>query len=126
MRYTFPVLNDSPHPTNQIALENRTRYTLLVDRRRTLHEIYRLTERTVQHPKWEEVSAQYFELELLMSAQLDCAEGICSGVCRAANNVLEQRVCEAYRQLSTLAKVWVALEDGENMGAVLKRLETDN
>lgn len=120
------MLNDSPHPTNQIALENRTRYTLLVDRRRTLHEIYRLTERVMQHPNWEEVSAQHFELELLVSAQLDCVEGLCSGVCRAANNVLEQRVCEAYKQLSTLAKVWVALEDGEDMGAVLKRLETDD
>ena len=124
MRYTFSVLNDSPHPTNQIALENRTRYTLLIDRRRTLFEIYKLTERIVQHPNWEEVSAQYFELELLISAQLDCAEGMCGGVCHAKNDVLERRVCAAYRQLSMLAKVWVALEDDRDMGTVLRGLGT--
>ena len=62
-------------------------------------------------------------MELLLSARLDCAEGACSGACHAANDVLEGRVCEAYRQLSTLAKVWVALEDDSDMGAVLRRLE---
>ena len=120
------MLEGSPHPTNQIALENRTRYTLLTDRRRALHEIYRLTERIAQHPRWAQTSAQYFELELLLSAQLNCAEGLCSGVCRAANNILEQRVCKAYRQLSTLAKVWVALEDDGDMRAVLRELEADD
>ena len=126
MMYTSIVLESSPHPTNQIALENRTRYTLLTDRRRALHEIYRLTERIVQHPRWAEASAQHFELELLLSAQLSCAEGLCSGVCHAANNVLEQRVCAAYKQLSTLAKVWVALEDSWDMGKVLRGLEADD
>ena len=125
MRYTKSVLESSPNPTNQTALENRTRYALLVDRRRALHEIYRLTERTVQHPRWEEVSAQYFELELLISAQLNGAEKICSGVCRAEIKVLEGRVCEAYRRLSVLAKVWVALEDDQDMGALLERLEAE-
>ena len=119
------MLEETPNPANQIALENRTRYALLVDRRRTLFEIYKLTERILQHSRWEEVSARYFELELLLSAQLDCAEGLCSGVCRATNDVLERRVCEAYKQLSTLAKVWVALEDEEDMGAVLRKLEAD-
>ena len=118
------MLEERPNPTNQIALENRTRYTLLVDRRRALHEVYKLTERILQHPRWETVSAQYFELELLLSAQLDCAEGACSGACHATNDVLEGRVCEAYRQLSTLAKVWVALEDDNNMSVVLRRLES--
>ena len=117
------MLEESPNPTNRIALENRTRYTLLVDRRRALHEVYKLTERIVQHPRWEEVSAQHFELELLLSAQLDCAEGACSGACHATSDVLEGRVCEAYRQLSTLAKAWVALEDESDMGAVLRGLE---
>ena len=124
MRYSKSVL-DSPNPTNQIALENRTRYTLLVDRRRTLHEVYKLSERIVQHPHWQEVSARHFELELLLSAQLDCAEAICSGVCRAEIKVLEGRVCEAYRRLSVLAKVWVALEDEQDMRVVLRGLEDD-
>ena len=117
------MLEGSSHPNNRIALENRTRYTLLIDRRRTLHEIYKLTGRIVQHPKWAEASTRYFELELLVSAQLDCAEGLCNGVCRAANNVLEQRDCESYRQLSALAKVWVALEDDQDMWALLRNLE---
>ena len=119
------MLEETPNPANQIALENRTRYALLVDRRRTLFEIYKLAERILQHVRWQEVSTRHFELELLLSAQLNCAEGICSGACRATNEVLEGRVCEAYKQLSTLAKVWVALEDEEDMGAVLKRLEAD-
>lgn len=120
------MLEESPNPSNQIALENRTRYTLLVDRRRALHEVYKLAGRILQHPRWEAVSAQYFELELLLSAQLDCAEGACSGACHATNDVLEGRVCEAYKRLSTLAKVWVALEDNEDMGAALRGLETDS
>ena len=120
------MLEESPNPANQIALENRTRYTLLVDRRRALHEVYKLTERILRHSRWREVSAQHFELELLLSAQLDCAEGACSGACHATNDVLEGRVCEAYKQLSTLAKVWVALEDGNDMGAVLRGLESDD
>lgn len=100
----------------KIAAANRTRYTLLCDRRRVLFELHKLAEAVRTHPEWLNKVRAVPGLEGMVNDQLEQTScELCSRACQANNAVLTNDVCRVYRGLSALAKVWVKLEAGRDL-----------
>ncbi len=101
---------------HKTAVINRTRYTLLSDRRRALFELHKLTESVRMHARYETAAACCSGLDGLVSDQFAHTSGaLCGRACQASNPVLERDVGHLYGSLAALAKVWVALEDAQDL-----------
>lgn len=101
---------------HKTALTNRTRYTLLCDRRRALFELHKLTEAIRLHPRYEAAKERYLGLSGLVDDQFARTSGeLCGRACQASNLVLERDLTRLYRSLAELAKVWVGLEDAQDL-----------
>ncbi len=101
---------------HKTALTNRTRYTLLCDRRRALFELHKLTEAIRLHPRYEAETAHVSGLAGLVSDQLARTSGdLCGRACQAGTPVLERDLARLYRSLAELAGVWVGLEDVQDL-----------
>lgn len=102
---------------------HRERYQLLIERRRALLELDRLTDRIDDHSAWRDACRADPELAAaleLRRSDLDCE--LCTRACRAGSDELLCDVRRIYRGLVDLARVWVALEDG---GSVRSAFEGD-
>lgn len=100
---------------HKTALTNRTRYTLLCDRRRALFELHKLTEAIRLHPRYEAAKARYLGLSGLVDDFARTSGELCGRACQASNPVLERDLAHLYRSLAELAKVWVGLEDAQDL-----------
>lgn len=101
---------------HKIALTNRTRYTLLNDRRRALFELHKLTEGVRLHPGYEAATVRYPGLGGLVSDLFARTSGeLCGRACQASNPVLERDIRHLYSTLAELAKVWVGLEEAQDL-----------
>lgn len=99
---------------NHIATANlnRERYDLLLERRRALLELDKLTGRITAHPRWDETLKQDNEIMNALEGHIDllgCA--LCTKACQLKNQMLLCEVQRIYKSLVILSKVWVGLED---------------
>jgi len=101
---------------NQTAEKNRTRYTLLCDRRRAIFELHKLLDAVRTHPRWPDAATRYPGLEGLVTEPLTSpAFTLCARASQADSDALGRDVRTLYRSLSLLSKVWVGLEDGSDL-----------
>lgn len=101
---------------HKTAAANRTRYTLLSDRRRALFELHKLTESVRTHPGYALACKRYPGLSGIVDDQFARTTGkLCGRACQASRPVLERDVRQLYRSLSELAKVWLALEEARDL-----------
>ena len=101
---------------HKTALTNRTRYTLLCDRRRALFELHKLTEAIRLHPHYEAATQRHPGLSGLIDDQFARTSGeLCGRACQASNAILERDLAYLYRSLAELARVWVSLEDARDL-----------
>ncbi|ADI13490.1 hypothetical protein [Truepera radiovictrix] len=103
------------HTARNTAATNRTRYALLCDRRRALFELHKLAEAVRAHPNYATAARTVAGLEGMVAEQLEATS---CNLCRAGKadpEALQRDVCRLYGGLSSLAKVWVYLEDGRDL-----------
>lgn len=101
---------------HKTASANRTRYTLLSDRRRALFELHKLTESVRTHPGYALACARHPGLGGVVDDQFARTTGkLCGRACQASAPVLERDVRHLYGSLSELAKVWLALEEARDL-----------
>ena len=101
---------------HKTAVTNRTRYALLNDRRRALFELYKLTQTVRSHPRYAAETEAHVGLVGLVDDCLASTSGdLCGRACQASLSILEHDVRRLYRSLTELAKVWVALTDGNDL-----------
>ena len=94
------------------ATLNRERYDLLLERRRALLELDKLSSRIITHPRWNETLQQDSEIAAAWDGHLDllgCA--LCDKACQLKNQMLLCEVQRIYKSLVVLSKVWVGLEN---------------
>jgi hypothetical protein len=98
------------------ATLNRERYDLLLERRRALLELDKLTGRITAHPRWDETLKQDQYISDALEGHIDllsCA--LCSKACSLKNQMLLCEVQRIYKSLVILSKVWVGLEDNSSI-----------
>ncbi len=101
---------------HKTAVTNRTRYALLNDRRRALFELHKLTETIRAHERYAAATEASPGLTGLVDDGLASTSGdLCGRACQASLSVLEQDLRRLYKSLAELAKVWVGLEDAQNL-----------
>jgi hypothetical protein len=91
---------------------NRERYELLIERRRALLELDKLTTRITSHFRWDETLKQDQDIANALEGHIDllgCA--LCDKACQLKNQMLLCEVRRIYQSLVVLSKVWVGLED---------------
>jgi hypothetical protein len=94
------------------ALLNRERYDLLIERRRALLELDKLTTRITGHPRWDDNLKQDTEIGAALEGHIDLLEcALCNKACQLKNQMLLCEVQRVYKSLVILSKVWVGLED---------------
>lgn len=106
------------------ATLNRERYDLLLERRRALLELDKLTSRITAHPRWDDTSGQDQEIAAALEGHIDllsCA--LCNKACQLKNQMLLCEVQRIYKSLVILSKVWVGLEDNR---VISKTILTDS
>jgi hypothetical protein len=94
------------------ATLNRERYDLLLERRKALLELDKLTTRITTHPRWDDTLKQDQDIANALEGHIDllsCA--LCSKACQLKNQMLLCEVQRVYKSLVILSKVWVGLED---------------
>lgn len=101
---------------HKTALTNRTRYTLLNDRRRALFELHKLTETIRTHKRYREMSEAYPGLAGMVDDGFSSTSGdLCNRACQASLGVLEKDIGRLYWSLVDLSRVWVGLEDKRDL-----------
>ncbi|MGL4610516.1 MAG: hypothetical protein ACRCYY_12690 [Trueperaceae bacterium] len=96
---------------NATATLNRERYDLLLERRRALLELDKLTTRITTHPRWDETLKQDSEIAAALKGHIDLLEcALCSKACQLKNQMLLCEVQRIYKSLVVLSRVWVGLE----------------
>ncbi len=101
---------------HKTAVTNRTRYTLLNDRRRALFELHKLTEVVRAHRRYQAATETYPGLAGLVDDGFASTSGdLCGRACQASLGILERDIGRLYQSLAELAKVWVGLEDEKNL-----------
>lgn len=100
---------------HKTAVINRTRYTLLSDRRRALFELYRLAESVRNHARFGAAATRHPGLAGMVDDHVYTTGALCGRASQASNLVLERDVTRLYCNLAALAKIWVALEDASNL-----------
>ncbi len=98
------------------ATLNRERYELLLERRRALYELDKLTTRITAHPRWDETRTQDKDISDALEGHIDllsCA--LCSKACQLKNQMVLCEVQRIYQSLVILSKVWVGLEDNHTI-----------
>jgi hypothetical protein len=102
------------------ATLNRERYDLLLERRRALLELDKLTTRITTHPRWDETLRQDTDIANALEGHIDllsCA--LCNKACQLKNQMLLCEVQRIYKSLVILSKVWVGLEDNSSINKEL-------
>jgi hypothetical protein len=98
------------------ATLNRERYDLLLERRRALLELDKLTSRITAHPRWDDTLKQDKDIANALEGHIDllsCA--LCTKACQLKNQMLLCEVQRIYKSLVILSKVWVGLEDNSTI-----------
>jgi hypothetical protein len=101
-----------PMNHDKVSSLNRERYELLIERRRALLELDKLTTRIISHPRWDETLKQDSDIAYALEGHIDllgCA--LCTKACQLKNQMLLCEVQRIYKSLVILSKVWVGLED---------------
>ena len=108
-----------PKHAIDVAQDNKRRYELFSDRRRVMYEVRRLVTAIIEHPRWSAVSAEALEVEIYLSHVLDSVDvGFCGKPCEASPKSLQGDVQQLYITLVQVARLWVALEDGQPVEGV--------
>jgi hypothetical protein len=108
---------------DKISSINRERYELLIERRRALLELDKLTTRITSHPRWDETLKQDSDIAAALEGHIDLLEcALCNKACQLKNQMLLCEVQRIYKSLVILSKVWVGLEDNT---AIRKELLVD-
>ncbi len=109
-----------PMNHNATATLNRERYDLLLERRRALLELDKLTSRITAHPRWDETLKQDSEIMSALEGHIDLLEcALCNKACQLKNQTLLCEVQRIYQSLVILSKVWVGLEDNSTISKQL-------
>lgn len=90
-----------------IAEQNRQRYQLILDRRRALHEIHKLTERIRSHVAWP----QGLHDVMLEQTLEEVLHTLARNAAQARYQVLLRDVQTLYRALVMLSRLWHRLEE---------------
>jgi hypothetical protein len=102
--------------THKTAETNRVRYALLMDRRRVLFELHKLTEAIRTHARYERAATDHPGLSGLVEDLFARTTGaLCGRACQAGLPALERDIAELYKTLAALARVWVGLEDQRDL-----------
>ena len=110
------LMNNRKMIDHKTAVTNRTRYALLNDRRRALFELHKLTEVIRAHRLYPAATEVYPGLSGIVDDSLASTSGdLCGRACQASLGVLERDLRRLYQSLAELAKVWVGLEDEQNL-----------
>lgn len=108
------------HKTHKTAATNRARYALLMDRRRVLFELHKLTEAIRNHAHFEAATFEHPGLAGLVEDQFARTTGaLCGRACQASLPALERDINQLYSSLAELAKVWVGLEDQADLESLV-------
>ena len=105
-------MNHDKNTHNRVSSLNRERYDLLIERRRALLELDKLTTRITSHSRWDDTLKQHSEIANALEGHIDllsCA--LCNKACQLKNQMLLCEVQRIYKSLVILSKVWVGLED---------------
>ncbi len=97
---------------------NRLRYELLIDRRRALYDLDRLSKAIAAHPGWQRaVLVRPWLLHSFEQPIEELTGGLCPHASQATAAALLSDIRRIYGGLIRLSKLWVSLEHDADPGA---------